>query len=115
MAYSSLQIQPMQALAIGVNSLKIGCKGANMTLTPPTGWTGDEKRIAKKYKFKSFNDAMRFMAAAAPFCDETNHHPEWKNIYDQIWVELATHDAGNIVTDKDLKLAAHLDGVFSKY
>ncbi len=86
-----------------------------MTFTPPPGWTGNTKRIARKYKFKSFNDAMRFMAEAAPFCDKTNHHPEWKNIYDQIWVELATHDAGNVVTDKDLRLAAHLDEVFAKF
>jgi 4a-hydroxytetrahydrobiopterin dehydratase len=85
-----------------------------MTQSTPTGWTKQDKKIVKKYAFKSFNDAMRFMADIALFCDQTDHHPEWKNIYNQIWVELTTHDAGD-VTEKDIALANHMDGVFSNY
>ena len=85
-----------------------------MTSNTPAGWTSADKKIAKTYRFKSFNDAMRFMAEVAPFCDQTDHHPEWKNIYDRLWVELSTHDAGD-VTDKDLKLAAHMDRIFAGF
>jgi 4a-hydroxytetrahydrobiopterin dehydratase len=41
-----------------------------------------------------------------------DHHPEWTNVYNRVAVSLYTHDAGNVVTQKDYDLAAALDGVF---
>jgi 4a-hydroxytetrahydrobiopterin dehydratase len=41
-----------------------------------------------------------------------NHHPEWTNIYNKVMVTLRTHDAGNVVTDLDYKLAELLDRVY---
>ncbi len=79
----------------------------------PEGWSGDEKKIAKTYKFKSFANAVGFMVEVALYCERVDHHPEWKNIYNKVWVELSTHDAGR-VTEKDLKLAEHMDEVFSR-
>ena len=38
-----------------------------------------------------------------------NHHPEWQNIYNKVFVKLTTHDEGNSITQKDLKLAEILD------
>jgi 4a-hydroxytetrahydrobiopterin dehydratase len=37
-----------------------------------------------------------------------DHHPEWKNVYRTVWVELTSHDSrpkGNHVTSKDVALA----------
>lgn len=79
----------------------------------PDGWSGDAKRIAKTFKFTTFAEALAFMVEVGLYCERVDHHPEWKNIYNKIWVELATHDAGR-VTDKDLALAAHMDAVFSR-
>ena len=83
-----------------------------MPKTPP-GWTGNTKRIKKLFTFDSFASAMGFMVEVALFCERTDHHPEWKNIYDKLWVELTTHDAGK-VTAKDLALAAHMDEVANR-
>lgn len=80
----------------------------------PEGWSGDDTKIARTYKFKSFANAVGFMVEAALYCERVDHHPEWKNIYNKVWVELSTHDAGR-VTDKDLKLAEHMDEVFSRH
>ncbi len=79
----------------------------------PHGWSGDDKRIAKIFKFKTFAEALGFMVETGLFCERQDHHPEWKNIYNKIWVELATHDAGR-VTEKDLALAKHMDAVFER-
>jgi len=80
----------------------------------PRGWSGDAQRIAKIYQFKSFAQALAFMVEVGLYCEKADHHPEWKNIYNKVWVELSTHDAGR-VTAKDLALAAHMDAVFARF
>ena len=80
----------------------------------PQGWSGDAQRIAKIYQFKSFAQALAFMVEVGFYCEKADHHPEWKNIYNKVWVELSTHDAGR-VTAKDLALAAHMDAVFARF
>jgi len=40
-----------------------------------------------------------------------NHHPNWSNVYNTVTIELTTHDAGNVVTDNDRKLAEIIDSV----
>ena len=79
----------------------------------PQGWSGDDKRLTRNYRFGSFAEALAFMVEVGLYCERADHHPEWKNIYSRVWVELSTHDAGR-VTDKDLALAAHMDKVFAR-
>jgi 4a-hydroxytetrahydrobiopterin dehydratase len=79
----------------------------------PEGWSGDDKKIAKVFHFKTFAQALAFMVEVGLYCERADHHPEWKNVYNKVWVELTTHDAGR-VTEKDLALAAHMDRVFSR-
>jgi len=81
--------------------------------TIPNGWSGDQNRIAKAFTFASFAEALGFMVEVGLYCERADHHPEWKNIYNKIWVELCTHDAGR-VTEKDIALAGHMDAVFSR-
>ena len=80
----------------------------------PQGWSGDALRIARTYQFKSFAEALAFMVEVGLYCERADHHPEWKNIYNKVWVELTTHDAGR-VTAKDLALAAQMDAVFVRF
>jgi 4a-hydroxytetrahydrobiopterin dehydratase len=80
----------------------------------PAGWSGDAQRIAKTYQFKNFAQALAFMVEVGLYCEKADHHPEWKNIYNKVWVELSTHDAGR-VTAKDLALAKHMDAVFARF
>ena len=47
---------------------------------------------------------MAFMQSCVEEIDELNHHPEWSNVYNSVSVSLRTHDAGNVVTDKDISL-----------
>jgi len=38
-----------------------------------------------------------------------DHHPEWSNVYNTVEIRLSTHSAGNVVTEKDRKLAKTID------
>lgn len=49
------------------------------------------------------------MTQVALIAEKMDHHPNWSNIYNQVIIELSTHDAGDTVTDKDRKLAKAID------
>lgn len=73
------------------------------------GWSGDINGLTRTYRFADFTAAMAFMQAVAPAIDALNHHPEWSNVYNRVSVTLRTHDAGDRVTELDVKLARLLD------
>lgn len=77
-------------------------------------WTESENKLIKTFQFGSFEQAMEFMQLAAVPISKLNHHPEWKNIYNRIEIELTTHDSGNTITDLDWKLAEIMDAVFDE-
>jgi 4a-hydroxytetrahydrobiopterin dehydratase len=74
-------------------------------------WTTTEGKLCKTFQFKDFPEALAWMVKAGFVIEKSNHHPEWTNIYNKVEVKLCTHDAGNIVTNKDLELAALLDKI----
>ncbi len=74
-------------------------------------WTEDNNELSKTFIFSSFKDAINWMVKASIEIEKTNHHPTWTNTYNKVHVRLSTHDAGNIVTEKDWKLAEMLDEV----
>jgi 4a-hydroxytetrahydrobiopterin dehydratase len=69
--------------------------------------------IGKTYNFRGFAEALGFMVEVGLFCETTNHHPDWTNVYSRVAVELTTHDAGR-VTEKDIALARHMDAVYAR-
>jgi 4a-hydroxytetrahydrobiopterin dehydratase len=77
------------------------------------GWTLENGKLHRSYKFPDFAHAIGFMATAAPLIEKRNHHPEWANVYNRVTVDLTTHDAGGI-TQKDVDLAALLEGIAKK-
>ncbi len=77
-----------------------------------SGWDETPNTLEKEFVFGSFEMAMEFIRQAAIRITEINHHPEWSNVYNRVHVKLTTHDAGNVVTQKDRELAEILDEVF---
>jgi 4a-hydroxytetrahydrobiopterin dehydratase len=74
-------------------------------------WTNDNNVLYKKFEFKNFSEAFAFMTRVAIEAEKMDHHPKWTNLYNKVEIWLTTHDAGNIITDKDKKLAAKIDGL----
>ena len=75
-------------------------------------WIEENNTLSQTFKFKDFIEAFAFMTKVALVAEKMNHHPEWKNVYNKVEITLTTHDKGNIVTEKDRKLAKAIDGLF---
>jgi 4a-hydroxytetrahydrobiopterin dehydratase len=76
-------------------------------------WKEENNRLKKTFKFKDFIEAFGFMTKVALLAEKHDHHPFWTNVYNSVTIELNTHDAGDIVTDKDHKLAKAIDKINS--
>lgn len=74
-------------------------------------WQEEQNKLYRKFEFKNFSEAFAFMTRVALAAEKMDHHPEWKNVYNTVEVWLSTHDAGDIVTEKDHKLAKKIDGI----
>ncbi len=72
-------------------------------------WKEENNTLYKKFEFKDFSEAFAFMTRVAMAAEKMDHHPTWKNTYNKVEIWLSTHDAGDIVTEKDRKLAAIID------
>ena len=71
-------------------------------------WERRADRIARTFRFSSFVEAFGWMTSVALVAERMNHHPEWRNVYGTVEVELTTHDAGGL-TKSDVELARDMD------
>ena len=74
-------------------------------------WKEENNSLHKEFKFKNFLEAFAFMAKVALAAEKMDHHPKWTNVYNTVEIWLSTHDAGDVVTDKDRKLAKMIDAL----
>lgn len=72
-------------------------------------WTETDNQLTREFQFADFSEAFAFMTRVALIAEKMDHHPWWSNVYNQVTIKLSTHDAGNVVTDKDRKLAKAID------
>ena len=72
-------------------------------------WKETDNKLYRKFEFKDFSEAFAFMTRVALAAEKMDHHPSWKNEYNVVECWLSTHDAGDIVTDKDRQLAKKID------
>lgn len=74
-------------------------------------WEEKDSSLYKKFEFKNFNEAFGFMSRVALIAEKMDHHPKWTNVWNTVEFWLNTHSAGDIVTEKDRKLAAAIDAL----
>ena len=72
------------------------------------GWTVQDGKLHKVYKFDSFAAAIGWMVSVAVYADKIDHHPEWRNVYSRVWVDLWTHDL-EAVSGRDVDLAHRMN------
>jgi 4a-hydroxytetrahydrobiopterin dehydratase len=72
-------------------------------------WEETDNKLYKSFTFKDFSEAFSFMTRVALAAERMNHHPTWTNTYNKVDIRLNTHDAGDIVTEKDKILAKEID------
>jgi 4a-hydroxytetrahydrobiopterin dehydratase len=74
-------------------------------------WEEKNNTLCKKFEFKNFSEAFAFMTRVALAAEKMDHHPLWTNVYNKVEIWLNTHDAGDVVTDKDHQLAKKIDAL----
>lgn len=72
-------------------------------------WKEENNCLYRAFTFKDFSAAFAFMTRVALAAEKSDHHPIWKNVYNKVEIWLSTHDAGDVVTEKDRKLAQEID------
>ena len=77
-------------------------------------WQLADNKLHRQFKFADFSEAFAFMTRVAFLAEKQNHHPLWTNVWNTVDIWLNTHDAGDIVTEKDHKLAAAIDKIAEK-
>lgn len=76
-------------------------------------WNFEEDTITKDFSFSNFKEAMSFMVRVGFEAESLVHHPDWSNVYNSVSIRLSTHDAGDKVTEKDIKLAKAIEKIYS--
>ncbi len=74
------------------------------------GWaaTDGKTRLHRRYRFRDFVEAMRFVNALAVLAEAEGHHPDFAVHWSTVDVTLFTHAAGGL-TENDFIVAAKLD------
>ena len=72
-------------------------------------WIEKDNKLKAEFEFEDFIGAFAFMTKVAIIAEKMNHHPAWSNVYNTVTIELSTHDAGDVVTEKDHHLARGID------
>ena len=78
-------------------------------------WKEENNSLNASFKFKDFVEAFSFMTEVAFHAEQQNHHPNWSNVWNTVHFKLNTHDAGDIVTQKDHRLAESISDIYKKY
>lgn len=76
------------------------------------GWSFEDDTITKEFSFPDFKEAMSFMVRVGFEAEALVHHPDWSNVYNSVSIRLSTHDAGDKVTEKDIKLAKAIEDIY---
>jgi 4a-hydroxytetrahydrobiopterin dehydratase len=77
-------------------------------------WEEKNKTLYQRFAFKNFSEAFSFMTRVALEAEKMDHHPKWTNVYNEVEIWLSTHDAGDIVTDRDRNLAKKIDAIVQR-
>lgn len=72
-------------------------------------WEEKENSLYRRFQFRNFSEAFAFMTRVALAAEKMDHHPRWTNVYNRVEIWLNTHDAGDVVTEKDRQLAKLID------
>jgi 4a-hydroxytetrahydrobiopterin dehydratase len=78
-------------------------------------WIEEDNMLKAKVQLEDFSQAFAFMTEVAIQAEKLNHHPNWSNVWNTVEIHLTTHDAGNVVTEKDRQLAKAIEKIAQRY
>jgi len=83
-------------------------------LKVPKGWKKEGKWLVRKYKFKTFLQALGFLNIVGTIGEELMHHPDAHlENYNNLTLKITSHRQGKL-TQKDFELAGRIEKILSK-
>jgi 4a-hydroxytetrahydrobiopterin dehydratase len=79
-------------------------------LTNYPDWDYYDDALHTEFEFDNFKDCMSAISRIAFECEALNHHPDWRNVYNMLYITLSTHDADG-VTDLDFQLLEAIEKI----
>ena len=74
------------------------------------GWSLVDGKLHRELVFADFNEAFGFMGRVALIAEAMGHHPEWRNVWNRVVVDLTTHDTGGL-SNLDRQLAQRISAL----
>lgn len=74
-------------------------------------WKEINNLLTKTFEFEEYMQGINFVNKVANIAIKQDHHPDIHIGYCEVTIETTTHDKGNIITDKDRKLAEAIDKI----
>ena len=74
-------------------------------------WLTTPNGLTREFQFSDFRAAWVFLTAVAAEAERRDHHPAIWNEYGYVRLELRSHDAGNLITPRDERLASAIDRI----
>ncbi|MCC5917562.1 MAG: 4a-hydroxytetrahydrobiopterin dehydratase [Cryomorphaceae bacterium] len=76
-------------------------------------WKKENGILKKSFSAENYREHLAIVNRIGQLAIEENHHPEIILRYDGVEVSITTHDAGNTITEKDIKLAKRIDDILT--
>ena len=74
------------------------------------GWSLVDGKLHRELVFADFNAAFGFMTRVALIAEAMGHHPEWRNVWNRVAIDLTTHDTGGL-SNLDQQLAQRINAL----
>ena len=78
-------------------------------LTDMDGWSIKRDKLYKRYRFKTFSEALNFINTIAPILEKEDHHPILFNFYSVVDLYFYSGFADNKITSLDFEVAKKVD------
>lgn len=82
----------------------------NELLKQVTAWNLKEGHLYKKFKFRNFVEAIKFVNSIAEIAENEGHHPDFSVHYNRVEIELFTHAIKGL-SENDFIVAAKIDNI----
>ena len=100
---------PIVSNYIVMSATPLGPEQIRTALVELHGWQLQNDKLVKMFSFASFREAVAFIVRLAFHAEEINHHPEIHNSYNRVEIMICTHEAGDKVTELDVRLARSIE------
>ena len=80
-----------------------------MPLDIPAGWAEANQILSRTVERADFVEALAFVLEVGKLAEAANHHPDIDIRWRTVKLLLTSHDAGNVITAKDVALANRIN------